>query len=340
MLNVVRAYHQRPLYFTGFQTLSGPLGPGRGQGSLLFPFGPGLTNSVYHAALEFRAHAPTFQVAVFDSQEFMRGFLAPIPVSLFRYYVEQRWPTDMLLHVFVHEIRVVGTGGEPKRRYLNDPARPHRFAEFQHTVELLRGCELVLRDDVKRTPLGPELAPDRLASVSTLAAVSDAGLALEPVVRDGDIVRYRVYRIERSAVLRLRPRPDSTCAGIVADEGRVVGADDAAPLRGRETIVTLRSPEAMLHYLGQVARQQHLRGEHAIVPRAGGEPLFVLGRESAGTGAAGAATPVTVDYDGESWWIPREAGHSMHVLSLVSQIIGLQKEAKDLPAVTTIRALP
>ena len=51
---------------------------------------------------------------------------------------------------------------------------------------------------------------------------------------------------------------------------------------------------------------------------------------------------LAVQYDGVTYGIPRaekDAGRSMHILSLITQLIGLQKSSTEMPQTTTVRIL-
>jgi hypothetical protein len=109
---------------------------------------------------------------------------------------------------------------------------------------------------------------------------------------------------------------------------------------------SFRSPEAMLYYLGELARVQS-RKVDSYVPKiayrdaddgsANTVPLFVLNRGK----SVGSENAAAVEYDGDTYAIPAgdEGGQSMHALSLVNQLIDLQKKATDLPTTNTVRII-
>ena len=67
------------------------------------------------------------------------------------------------------------------------------------------------------------------------------------------------------------------------------------------------------------------------------EPMFVV---KTGEPPHGAAV-VTVEYDGATYYVPRDAsaGRSMQALSLLAQLIGLHKNAAELPTTTSVRVI-
>lgn len=109
LLNILRARDRRPMHFTAIsqvrgsltQSSSGSIGltiPFGGDASNTFPLTPSLSLS--------QSTSPSFDVAVLDKQEFIRGILSPIEISIFKFYLDQRWPPEILLHLFVHKVTV------------------------------------------------------------------------------------------------------------------------------------------------------------------------------------------------------------------------------------------
>jgi hypothetical protein len=118
----------------------------------------------------------------------------------------------------------------------------------------------------------------------------------------------------------------------------------------------LRSPEAVLYYLGQLVRFETKWPKAPDICVQGRRlPIFV-GRER---GLDCLSGPVLVTYEGRRYLIPDEtgegedcneatgsgiplgctAGRSMQALSLLNQLIGLQKSAKDLPSTGIVRTI-
>lgn len=122
----------------------------------------------------------------------------------------------------------------------------------------------------------------------------------------------------------------------------------------REVPFHVRSPEAMLYYLGQIARQTtspRRSGKHSTIPRIrssgsmeGGretEPLFRLLPDDGKCEA-----DIRVRYDGRHYIVPRlrdadsgeacDPGSTMRALSFLTQLFMLQQSAKDQPQAVTI----
>ncbi len=104
----------------------------------------------------------------------------------------------------------------------------------------------------------------------------------------------------------------------------------------------LRSPEAMIFYMGELIETQLKSAGHYLPELLRDEdepskerPIFkvIKGRPSGGAA-------VKVSHEGETYAIPREgAGRSMSVMSLVSLIFGLHREADELPTTPTLKLI-
>jgi hypothetical protein len=135
-------------------------------------------------------------------------------------------------------------------------------------------------------------------------------------------------------------------------------------------LFNLRSPEAMIYYLGELVRAQHIDGQWSDDSRREGRRVNVLIRVGRPTsskcawlframqdadGQASRAdcqdslpapsngpTVVSVTYQGRTFAISGGSytDRSMQTLSLVSQVVQLQQDASAIPATTTLRLLP
>jgi hypothetical protein len=103
----------------------------------------------------------------------------------------------------------------------------------------------------------------------------------------------------------------------------------------------LRSPEAILYYLGELARVQVDEGEAPVMVNRKNEkgpwPLFKVMRAPARRTST--SSQLSVDYRGNTFAIPadqEEAGRSMQVIWLVSQLLALHKSAEELPTTQAV----
>ncbi len=109
--------------------------------------------------------------------------------------------------------------------------------------------------------------------------------------------------------------------------------------------IVFRSPQGMLYFLGEITRiyrdgcqlEENKNGgikKEECVVKLGKQPLFVLKKE-----VDQATSAITVTYNGESYGIPVKGkgdGFSLLALNLISQVISLQKDPKNIPKSSTI----
>lgn len=194
----------------------------------------------------------------------------------------------------------------------------------------------------------------------------------------GEDAEVETYSIDEG------PAPEPRDSGPVGSEPGKAGNEEVS------IDLFIRSPEAVLYYLGQLARvEEQLDKVPRICVGSKVEPLFV----ARPTGLGCFENIVTVTYDGKWYTIPKDPeerkrgssdagaaekgeaqaqknepeqacaetefrkpgpeehlyikladldcdpGRSMHALSLITQIINLQKSAKDLPTTGTVRVV-
>ena len=328
LLNIVRAYKQRPTYLTAISKVAGPIGTATPSAALSLPFGVDAPRA-FSLSPTARADAPNFDVAVLDTHNFMRGFLQPVAPATVKVYLDQGWPAHFLLTLFIREIR--RPDGKAVR---NTPVKRAAFEEFSGDLRrLIDMCGLHIES--RPAKIGPPLdAAAVKANLGTLIAMQKDGMELREV--GGDEYQLQkpdgmpVFAVSRTCNMRL---------AVAGEGGQRSGGE-------KEHVIVLRSPEAVLTYLGELARAQldAPGGERGTpyVPLAwaGGdhaEPIFVL---KTGEPASGAAV-VQVEYEGATYYIPRDraGGRSMQALSLLAQLIGLQKNAAELPTTTSVRVI-
>ncbi len=347
LLNIVRAYKKRPMHFSTFERLSGPAGFGATSQSIQIPFGPGGSGS-YPLTFGFGLDRPNFAVLPLDKQEFTRGFTSPIPLKTLSYYFDQGWPRHMLLLAFLRQIDVADKDGTIKETYRNYPQNFPEFTKFQEYTRQIAACRISSRSIVtSEEPLGPVLTRKEMSDPEKIAIAASHGLSVVKLKND----KYQLKRTQKGLALQLSSdgARDIPCAPAVA----VSDSNKSAVVDDEKLILHVRSPEAIVYYLGEIARAQldGVYGASGVLdssrkpminvfstvpgqPSDTSTPLFVLNRGKPSEHA------IEVDHEGETYWIPTEsaqAGRSLHLLSLVTQLIGLQKSATDLPTSSTVQ---
>ena len=376
LLNVIRSYQRRPMHFTAIQSVKTPLADGTPEFALGLPaFGYDRAGKrTWTPSLTYKVHVPNFDVTVWDGQEFMRGITTPVDQKTFVYYLDQGWPLPLIVHLMVREIRLL-KDGKPVNRYVNYPGEPEQFAAFQWAANTLRFCDIGTGPgDPDR--YGPRLDARMSGDLQGLAKLKEQGLLLVPPVKppptpgapapdrtkeEPESAYFRVAKDGGSVLRFAQSRRPDTLPRQTQEEAKctplenaalmplLVGQDDkAAKAPGDVIQFHMRSPEAVIYYLGELVRAEYgdpLRPERGPSGAAkiqlgstktSEQNLFHVRR---GTIPEGVVPAAQVKYEDTVYWIPPDStgGRSMHVLSLVQLLVNSQKNAKDLPATTTIR---
>lgn len=412
LLNVLRASNRRPMYLTGIAKVTGSNSAEFTIG-LEIPFHDGDDAGKGTPSGTF-GNNPTYDVPVFDTKEFMTGFLSPIKPELLAYYWDQGWPQELLVHLLVHRVRVRVT--DPRNKtitdyfFLNRPVVADKLCDlekFSRWVNVfLREGDPSFEEREEEALVGPALSGKEVQELKDLIAVSKEKLQLKPLDPPGR-TQFQLIQKTSKIVLEVQtmdniylwttaakdeaadlcnnehpnkpyPQEEMTEAANaeqrVSTEIREVEVQDEKGKKVKvkiEITLFLRSPEGVLYYLGQLARAQ----ERQLFPRicldGDLEPLLVLRRS--GTGCSGAV--VETKYDGNTYLVPRamdenkiacgsdwqsgqgnavlrpwkdqplhgtdlcEQGRSMHALSLLTQLISLQKTGEGLPTTSTVRVI-
>lgn len=380
-MNVLRASERKPLYFTELAKITGTISARLGA-DITLPF-DGLLDTYSVKPSGSIQGGPTYDVLSLSTKEFMNGILTPTSPALFKYYWEQGWARDLLLYMFVREVRLPdGTSV-----FVNQPGDKTAMHEFAGFVE----CVVAGRPSLTAQEVWRPVSKD-LASVAAADAVEAQKSRLRFSRNDNG--RYDLEAPALSVQLEFSCQQDSNnpkiagAAKSVPEQLRSAGnapvaqkldfvsqalvglarspgpggtpRDYSVSLRDlvgkpgdtqEQVELVLRSPEAMIYYLGELTREQ-LRdnpanppvveapdGENAVgtnsqlsVSGAATWPLFVVR-----TGASG-RDAVSVGRGGSRFYIPSgaEGGRSMNCFSLIVQIFGLHKSRDTLPTTQTV----
>ncbi len=407
LLNVIRAKDRLPMYMTGISSLNGNFSTSLSAGSGVSNTHsrqrePSVVDTLTRGATASLGTAvsanPSFSLAVLDTQEFMRGFLMPIPMDMLGYYWSQEWPRALLLYLLVQRVEIEFPNGgiQVLRNYPNSAS-----TELKDLKTF--GC--TLRDFLARNPrfeakalrqdVGPPLSEAAFNDVTKLIQVSRDGYELS---RDSGQSSYQLRKIqtEKHFALNDKPSYDKNTTDF-PDAKYVKSCEDADPISAaappsgdaktgklageqepyqqaaaagmirvqltglKSLTLVLRSPEALLYYLGELARLAN-RKEFPKIPyiciQNRFQPLFVAlpsGRcqgsqvEVNGAGGKFSVPAASEDTIAKSYCDEGDiriddanqcdAGRSMQALRLVSQIMSMQKSAKDLPTDGVVRLL-
>lgn len=386
LLNVVRAYHRYPMHFVRFNSLRGPIGIGAPTVTVPTPFGPDFTSQIYNVSTTIKFDQPSFDLQLLDTQDFYRGLMAPIKPDLMQYFLEQGWPQQLILYLFVREIETFAADGTREEHWINYPQNREAFDRFRRKLGEFHGCEWTIHHENSAVKIGPPIVIEPSTSPEKLAALKTAGVDLVPSgTNAATTLTFQIQVAKHTPQLKLVPgSKDRSCVfldGKTQARAMIKSVEDKDSKSDQSgtTVFTLRSVEAILYFLGEVARRQldgTLDGQKADVvflayqgvrnvqPDAGTSavgkasersatslqaqsasaspprqkevvtvPLFVLERNASGDAA------VAVSYDGARYSIPKgqSGGRSMHVLSLLTQLVALQNKGMDQPSTQAVR---
>jgi hypothetical protein len=352
LINIVRASKRYPMYFTNFKQLRGSMSYNFSTGSLTVPFGkfglggPGETTSYALAPSISYSTNPSFDLNVLDDKEFLQGMTTSVSLEMVDFYLKQGWPDLMLWNLFIDSIETTDEG-----KFRNYPLDENEFHKFQDKLAKMLTQEQCRIDSHETFDvIGPEIKENAL-SVERLIDIGKAGLKLAPVKNEkGTVVAYQL-RTQARKKYRLSCEANKSSYLLNSKEG------EPADSRMQGTIY-LRSPEAMLYYLGEIMRAE----EKGFVPRMDISstycnnkpvPLFLAAKKDKESSVWEIAEKenayVSVDYDGDKYEIPRWkeadpkdeclADRSMHVMSFISLIVATQRLKENVPATGVVSVI-
>lgn len=214
LLNVVRASHRQPLHFSRIPYIKLPLVTSA-PWELTFPFGVVGAYGRNSAKSSVGGALITVELVPQDSQEFIQGITTPVRLSLMDFFLQQGWPKQLVLYLFVEEMRALTTtvtctaviqDGKPTdecnkdiaketkeqlRRIRNNPGDVKQLGEFAKAVDAMTECEMViLADPPKR---GPRFAEPWAVSLAGLPEAMTANL----VGHDGQSLALQIAPTSR-----------------------------------------------------------------------------------------------------------------------------------------------
>lgn len=369
-LNVLRGYKRQPMHFTGFQSIKGPLGVGSPTLGFKIPFGPDFRTNIYEFSPSLKPDSAQFDVAIYDKQEFVRGFTTPVSPKILQYYVDQGWPAALILHMFVREVVFTDEESKEYKRLVNQPQNKSHFEDFTAWISDVARCGFELKIDEDKTTFGLpiDMTEAKKLDIQMKMKAEKITIVTEKN-KETKLDEFRLAKITEKFAFGIKGREGCKVESGKKTEGgaavdiKTLGVgtpssdkDTGVAVEKKEGIALfLRSPEAMVFYLGELVGAQidgvydengkviekKIVGIPTSYPKdqekPGMEPLFVVTTISRDEERNSA---LFVQYAGETYAIPSrkdKGGRSMHALSLVSQIIGMQKNATELPQSTTVR---
>lgn len=360
LLNILRSKERHPRHFTALTQVRGNLSGGVEAG-LEIPFGGGATDEFTFSPKGSVSSSPNFDVAVLDSQEFVNGIMEPVEAELFEYYRRQGWPLSILLYLMVRKFQFTDTKGN-LAEITNYPLDDQKMRQFETIVEIIVASKAEIVVDSIFVPLDSSPDFDRGAlQAADLIQARAQGLDVKLTKDAKKNDRIQFGHLEKMLMISCSQCQKNLSPDHAADLPEAEKWKDLQrrwedlqktfpalekfpahfklvdPTPSRK--MSLRSPEAIIYYLGEIARRLandkfkspcvsyvKSRRSEKIVCRSG-ERLFVV---RPGTNSA---ADVSVSFDGQSYYIPSGAagGRSMHCLALLAQLLALHKSRQELP---------
>jgi hypothetical protein len=363
LLNVVRAMHRQPLHFSRIPFIRLPLVQSA-PWEFTLPFGDVGSYTRNSAKTSVGGQLITIEVSPQDGQEFIQGLTTPVKASLMDLYFQQGWPQQLVLYLFVEEMRLmeqVGDKVEVRERYRNHPGH---LEDFRAAIDVMtEHCDLVVVSSPG--PQGPRLAYPWAGALSGLPEAVTAGL-----IGAGDIGGTLALQLPGKSGMKLVPTygaDASKCLPTAETEKVLTGTSLPKPELAMRAMraggaaffdpspkampstgtgdkkpwleITLRSPDGMVYYLGEVLRS----GGAVTVKRngsgkRGAAVLFNAAFTDTRTPAPEKAA-VWVDYWDRRYAIVRPDSaklsnpddRSMQTLALLGQVLQLQNKATSPP---------
>jgi hypothetical protein len=106
LMNVIRAKDHNPMYITDASKVTGTVKLDLSLG-VTVPTPASIKPNIDYSS------SPAMDVNLLNAQDFMNGFLSPIPQDFFVYYWDQGWPAEFLLHLLVLRVDVYKRAPDP-----------------------------------------------------------------------------------------------------------------------------------------------------------------------------------------------------------------------------------
>ena len=138
------------MQFTAVSQIRGSLSiSSTGSLGLTVPFGgdAGSTFTLSPSLNLSHSSSPSFDVAILDTKEFMSGILTPVDMKLIEYYWQQGWPKELLLYLFIREVKIEKQAEEVKIEKQAEEVKIEKQAE---EVKVEKQAK---KDDAPTTPV-------------------------------------------------------------------------------------------------------------------------------------------------------------------------------------------
>jgi len=394
LLNILRARGREPLQFTSISRLTGSAtAAGKATGNVAAK-GPTPTvvtdaagklvststlagTDVVTPGLEASVTAASsFDIGVFDTQEFYQGIITSIPPGIIAHYLHQGWPGPLLEMLFVSSVDIVATGdatlkdgrvvkkGQVVRAIRNEawggtPSdKMQAFMSCYALVSYTRETpdrKLVQVKDLKLDVAGlgvldgdkydveePSAGDPAERWVSRKGRTSDAlMIVLRDLAKKAECDKVLTDLVPDEADLNIQVDLGQTRGGY--DEPARVGLLSARPKSAGGTAKPAAyAIQLTIRSVDGVIYYlgECLRTHEACEPVDVGTgdrlKIFTLSRQKPKT------VFTSAEFHGQRYYVPAgedDGGRSSQVIDLIQQLVNLQKSSKDRPATATVRVV-
>lgn len=377
--NIVRAAGERPLSFLDIPSINGSgnvtnnvgLSPTMNGFIGGLPGGPGGISSVGPSWSMNVGNSFNFSQSSLDNATFLRGFLSEIPIETAKYFITDNLPKELVFSLVVSSISIKKPDGT-LTRYVNNPLLPEH-ADFQKMMYELLGKGLSIRP-VANTPSsfasmsfrGAKGGKTNIDSKRKSLRELPAGpISMpQPPMANYDQSYYgaggqsfygnSLYNSYGYGAQMPEPGPKyKICldVGSYSDFKQLEYAPtvycntstlaiNESASKKPELLITMRSPNSVFDYLGQVVTAQNQESPYMVTippskttpPRKIGQQnqyaLLVVNRNS----STGRNFASITNLDGDVYSIPaKDNGYSPIVMKFVSQLLSLNKIPGSIP---------
>lgn len=326
LLNVLRASAREPLQFTTFGEIAASVNRTVGIETVATNLIAGGANAISPTLSLGGSTTPIFRIAPLSSRDFTDGFLRPITPEVLHLFISQGWDGEFLLPLVVSSYtcngrRMVNSGdGEEGRRVRETlAAAGDRFRLRQEHIE---GAVITMT-------LSSDRAIDML---SEGVAPGHVVLGVAP----GDRPGTSVVRIRQPEEILWVANATGLCGGAQDAEASFDNDDEVS--------IQLRSPQAIVYFLGEAFRPCYLgrRDGCELVYHKEGEIRYLFRLH--GTPPPADAAAVSVDMYGTRYWVPRldvdDTDRSLKTVAFLDQLIALQTNSGSLSTTPTLISVP
>jgi hypothetical protein len=339
--NILRARDRAPLHFSDLAIVRGSLQENASV-QATFPFGPlhgtNARNSLQVGGVSLQ-NAPGFDLSTLDTQEFTKGILSPIDPLFIKYFLDQGTDPRVILLLFFAGLK---TGDGLVLR--NDPDELDQFFQYVRFVNAEHNG-LYVNAYYELRSIG---APFSLNMHDSFKEVAGLDMTKVRIKKEPD-GKYRLYTIspdQKAAFCRYLGQDPTGRARyklLQISKGIARSGDEACsnaevvvdPAETKKDELFIRSPAAIIEYLGSLLRLQQTIGRGITLDPGRQYALFELTEASE-------HPRFTIEYRGR-WYSVDEASerdHTLAVLALVTQLLNSYKSAKDIPSTRSVVVTP